>query len=38
MYRSVRLASSLAADLLNGLFEQPARGPVCNVEWQMLNL
>jgi len=25
-YRSVRLASSLAAALLNGLFEQPASG------------
>jgi hypothetical protein len=27
------LASSLAAALLNGLFEHPVRGPVLNVEW-----
>jgi hypothetical protein len=37
-YRSVRLASSLAAALLDGLFEHPAREPMLNVECSMLNL
>jgi hypothetical protein len=31
--RSVLLASSLAAALLNGLFEYLAHGPMLNVEW-----
>jgi len=33
-YRSVRLASSLAAALLNGLFEHPAEGFISSLWFQ----
>ena len=35
-YRSVRLASSLVAALLNGLFEHPARGSFVVLDLQAI--